>query len=473
MESITNNLLNEADMDDSVRQSFESGNNDYSEHMDSDTVNRVANQAFDEIKQEIQRKTGRDNVSLDDVQQLLGRSLMAAAQQEYRYGIENLEQMAVRMIRDQFNIPEDSVDFDVEITGLPPMMLVGQPNVDERTKQQLQNQIGAKVGRIEKGNLQYEKGNTRPPQGKSEEELKPMVTRRRYTNAMMHGAARKSQNLHHLNDEIRNNNPQLGGHYANIMSANDASYWMMSDETIKDQARQGVHAGNVRVELSREEGGKPKIIAQGIVFPILLHELAKGVVELMSLWSLPRDADERAYVLNKTDHLEAETNDIRLGPSLWSKFVAEIPVDNQEVISLTWHKLQEIPDDDFNNIVEGLLNDQEQARNTVRDIANESIEELSQEEYYEALPNDWDADDTSGLNPDGSFPEQYDDVDDEPSGLNPDGSFPEPGEPMTPEPSEPGYEEWDTIDLRRAFDQALDDGNMELVRQIGDILSSR
>ena len=194
------------------------------------------------------------------------------------------------------------------------------------------------------------------------------------------------------------------------------------------------------------------------MFPILLHELAKGVVELMSLWSLPQDADDRAYVLNKTDHLEAETNDIRLGPSLWSKFVAEIPVDNQEVISLTWHKLQEIPDSEFNSIVEGLLNDQEQARNTVREIANESISELNQEAVDDKLGTDDDY-------------EQEEEEDMSDPVLDP---ILDPMGGDEPEPEgEPNYEEWDVIDLRRAFDQALDDGNMDLVRHLGGIINSK
>ena len=467
IESISYNLLNESDMDNSVRQSFESGNNDYSEHLDANTINSVANQAFEEVRNNIREKTGNNNVSLNDVQELLGTSLMAAAKQEYNYGIENLEQKAVQMIRKQFKIPKDAVEFDVEITGLPPMMLVGRPNITPQESERISQQIGAKVGKIEKGNLQYEKGNTRPPQGKSEGDFKPMVTRRRFTNAMMHGAARKSQNLHHMDDQLRQNNPQLGSHYANIMSANDASYWMMSDESIKEQGRQGVHAGNVRVELSREEGGKPKIIAQGIVFPILLHELAKGVVELMSLWSLPKDLEERKYVLSQTDHLGAETNDIRLGPSLWSKFMAEIPVDNQEVISLTWHKMQELSDNEFNGIVEGLLGDQEQARNTVRDIANESIEELREEEYNDAIGYD----ESEGEGPEGEGPE----------GEGPEGEHSDPllddllsGGTDEPEDNEViDYSKWGTTDLRVEFDKALDSGDMELVRTIGDILGSR
>ena len=47
--------------------------------------------------------------------------------------------------------------------------------------------------------------------------MKPKIKRRRLVNAMMHGAARKSQNLHHMDDELRQEAPQLGSDYANVM----------------------------------------------------------------------------------------------------------------------------------------------------------------------------------------------------------------------------------------------------------------
>jgi hypothetical protein len=359
---------------------------------------------------------------------LLGQSLMGAVQKEQRIGIPVLEQKAIEMIRDQFNIPEDAVEFQAEITGLPQMG--GRP--------------------IQKGNLQYSKGTKRPPQGKTEEELKPQVTRRRLTNALMHGAARKSQNLHHMSDELREMDPSLNRDYGNIMAANDAMYWMMSDESIKEQGRSGVHAGNVRLDLS---GEKPKIIAQGVVFPILLHELSKGVLELMSLWSLPKDKEVREYVTDKTDHLDAETNDIRLGQHLWSKFVEQIPVDNQEVISLTYNMLQQLPDSDFNSIMDGLANDRDEAKNRVKQLAEDAIEELRGEDYEEAIDQYSGAETRST-----AF---VDDVDTMLGGGE---------EPHEDQPEEIDYSSWSKPDLQRALDDALDAGDMDLVRKIGQYL---
>ena len=388
---------------------------------------------------------------------------MRAAEEEYRLGTENLERRAVDMIRSNFNIPIDAVEFDAKITGIPPKMLVGR-DVSNQEMEQLSRQVGVKVGKINREGLKMDKGDQQPPEGKTHDELKPQIKRRRITNAMMHGAARKSQNLHHLDDQLRQENPQLGRHYSNLMAANDASYFLLDDQTIKDQGETGVHAGNTRVDLSNPQ--KPKIIAQGMVFPILLHELAKGVVELMSLWSLPKDSGIRQYVLDKTDNLSSETNDIRLGTKIWEKFVQQIPVDNQEVISLSWSMLQELPDTEFNSIIEGLIEGKADSQNRVRRLSNEALEELQKEASDDAFGGYSDspeAEDDDVLTP----PEEDDDV------LTP----PEENEIETPpqpeEPTEVDYETMSKRDLEVEIDLALDAGDMDLVRYLGSILNKK
>jgi len=462
IESIKNNLISEANMNDNVRRSFESGENDYQDILGSDLTNQLAQEAFEEIADNIRRKTGKRNVTLQDVQSLLGNSLMAAAQEEYRIGTENLERKAVNMIRKQYNIPIDAVEFDAKIVGLPPQMLAGQ-DMTPQQMEQLSRQAGIKVGKINREGLKMSKGEKEPPQDKTHEELKPAIKRRRLTNAMMHGAARKSQNLHHLDDQLREENPELGRNYANLMAANDANYFLIDDETIRREGESGIHAGNVKLDLSNPE--KPKIIAQGMVFPILLHELSKGVVELMSLWGLSEDPEERKYVLDKTDNLASETNDIRLGTKIWEKFVAQIPVNNQEVISLTWNMLQELPDNEYNQIIEGLISGSGDAQNKVRRIAEEALEELQREASedvfggYDDSPEDEDEGDT--LTP----PEEGEEEDDELSRLI-KGDEPE-GE------DEIDYERMSKRDLEIAIDDALDSGDMDLVRYLGSLLNKK
>jgi hypothetical protein len=234
---------------------------------------------------------------------------------------------------------------------------------------------------------------------------------------------------------------------------------LADDDTIRREGESGVHAGNVRLDLSNPE--KPKIIAQGIIFPILLHELAKGVVELMSLWSLPKDPEVSKYVLDKTDNLESETNDIRLGTKIWEKFVQQIPTENQEVVSLTWHMLQELPDSEFNSIIEGLIKGESEAQQSVRRLAEDALEELRNEASEESLGgyDDSDEGDTDG---DLAEPEGEEEEDDLLKSLL-----------AKNEPEEVSYEDMSKRELEMEIDKALDAGDMELVRHLGSILNSK
>jgi hypothetical protein len=267
-----------------------------------------------------------------------------------------------------------------------------------------------------------------------------------------------------MDDVLRQENPQLGQHYSNVMAANDANYFLLNNESIKSEGESGIHAGNVKLDLSNPQ--KPKIIAQGMVFPFLLHELSKGVLELMSLWGLPENSEERKYVLDKTDNLESETNDIRLGAKIWEKFVQQIPVDNQEVLSLTWNMLQGLGDEEFNSTIEGLISGSGDAQNKVRRLADEALEELRQESSDEVL---------------GGYEEEEDDGEEDGDTLTPpeedvDSSKVNIGDIMTnddDEGGEPNYESMSKRDLEREIDLALDSGDMDLVRHLGSILNKK
>ena len=197
-----------------------------------------------------------------------------------------------------------------------------------------------------------------------------------------------------------------------------------------------------------------------MIFPMLLHELGKGVLELMSLWGLPKDSEERKYVLDKTDNLESETNDIRLGSKIWEKFVQQIPVENQEVISLTWNMLQELDDEEFNSIIEGLVSGRGDAQNAVRRMADEASEELRREASedvfggYEDSPEEEDGDTLTPPEDEEETPEvTMDDI--------------------LPSDDEPNYESMSKRELEREIDTALDAGDMDLVRMLGSILNKK
>jgi hypothetical protein len=436
IESISNLILTE-DMNDDLKDKLESGDNDYAKHLDPETVKRMADDIMDDVKANLQAKMGRGTrMNLENATRTLAQGLQNALEKERRHRPQ-LEQLAVQMVSDEYGIPEGAVEFDARITGEEP---------------------------IRKTGLKMKKGNKRPPQGKTEEELKPNITKRRLMNAMMHGAARKGQYMYHMaQTDLNRIAPGLTDDYSKIMAGNDFMYWAMDDETISNESEEGTHAGQVRVDLS---GEKPKIIAQGMTFPFLLHELTKGVLELMSLHGLDVDKETRDYVLDKTDNLESEPWDIRLGPKIWEKFMEALSVDDLPNKSQIFNKLSTLPPAEFNGILQGLMNDTEQARRAIRDIASDVRRELGEESLDQATSQFRDSGDDEGPTP----PPDEDDEDPVLKGLLGGKDKPEE-QPEVEEIDNP--EDWSERELKSGIDDALDSGDYDTVRMLTDILNKK
>ena len=439
IESISNRILTE-DMDDDLRRKIESGEHNYSEHIDPETVKRMSDEIVRDAKANIEARGGQAN--LGGAQELMSSGLMGALQKEARHKRE-LEQLAIKLVSEEYGVPQDAVDFEAKITGHP--------------------QLGGEE--IRKTGLKMRKGDKRPPQGKTAEELKPNVTKRRLMNAMMHGAARKGQNLFHMaSDELRRINPSLSQDYSKLMAGNDFMYWALSDDTIAQESESGTHAGQVRVDLS---GPKPKIIAQGMTFPFLLHELTKGVLELISLHGLDVDKETRDYVLDKTDNLESEPMDIRLGVKIWEKLLETMDVDALPYKAQIFTRMSELSPSEFNNIVNGLLNDSEQAKEKVREIVYDVIRENNEDDVEQAMKQFRDPEEgPEGGTETPEGPEGPDDEDDELARLlggKKGGQEEELDNPRT----------WSKRELENARDEALDNEDYKIVAFYQTILDEK
>jgi hypothetical protein len=425
-----NQIINE---DNKYEDELESGDNDYSRNLDPDAVRDMGRDIYNNIRSAAQEKFGT-TPNMGSASMAMAQSLSNILMFEQNKKQE-LTELAVKLIREKYpQLTEDVVDIDAQITGHPQMG--GRP--------------------IQKDNLQMTRGTSPAPEGKSEEELKPEVTKRRIINGMTHGAARKGQNLYHLaSDELSRISPNATRDYSKLMASNDFLYWAMDRDTINQQSQSGEHAGNVKVTLDPETR-KPKIVAQGMTFPFLLHELTKGVMELMSLHGTSEDDDVRKYVEDKTDTMEAEPDDIRLGVGIWEKVSRFIDVEDGEHEALFYHKLVTLPAEHFNELIKGLLRNDQDSISEIQSIADEASEDLRNERYEDA---------TGGYEEDEEETSDYGDEDTEGDYTDPllndllGGSSEETG-------GEPDYENMSKRELQDLMDDALDNGDFELVDKL-------
>ena len=151
--------------------------------------------------------------------------------------------------------------------------------------------------------------------------------KRRFINSLIQGSAKKAHYMYHLvNEKLNEINPDLVGLYSIVMSVNDLMYWIMPDMEgmIGGGGAESAMAGKEELDL---ETDPPTIKATGLMFPILVHELYKGVMEYISAHGLPSDPEMADEVIGMEDTLPAEVWDLRLGPVIWEKFL-EIYPDN-------------------------------------------------------------------------------------------------------------------------------------------------
>ncbi len=175
-------------------------------------------------------------------------------------------------------------------------------------------------------------------------------------NALIHGAAVNNDYTFQMAEtDLDQMDPALAPAYAKIMAGTQLGYWMVPDETIKALAAQGGTMGGSSVGMAKldQEGGKPVVKARGIVFPVLIHELVKGLTELVSYGGLPKAGGMKKAVL-KGDTLDAETWDLLLGPEVWRNLSDAVEVKDRRLLMNVYDVLVKLPPDKFHTVTKEL-----------------------------------------------------------------------------------------------------------------------
>lgn len=266
-----------------------------------------------------------------------------------------LVELAIRMVREEYDIPEDIVEINAELT--PNISLIG-------TKKNPKPMA-----------VEMEFKNHDDMVNANEE-----VYKRRFLNAMTQGAAKKCNHMFHMVDEeLTDMDPRLANRYAKMMAAADYMYYVMP------KMENGVSGGVVKVQFPTEKNPKAVIYAQAMVFPVLIHELVKGVMELLSAHGLPKDKKVGEFVINKADFLAAEPWDMRIGPALWGKFTDAIEPDDFHLKHHIYSELSALPVMEFNGKMREIMAGTKEGKSIIKGIVNEVNGELKEEEYNEAM----------------------------------------------------------------------------------------
>jgi len=245
------------------------------------------------------------------------------------------------------------------------------------------------------------------------EQLELEKHKRNLINAIVQGAAKKGHYLFQkpeVKAELDRIDSRLYPAYLGIMAINDFLYFSM-EQMIEQmsQTGQGV-AGKVELDDADDDGGgegeeKPdtKIIAEGIIFPILTHEIIKGIKAANARFGLPSEPSMREKVKSQVDILSNEPMQLRIGPEVTEMIRVALPDEmfdpsNKGLINWFEIELYQIPAQEFLEIIGNAISNDE-AKNKK---ATQKFEELMRramelkreyEEYQEEEGESGDEDD--------------------------------------------------------------------------------
>jgi hypothetical protein len=159
----------------------------------------------------------------------------------------------------------------------------------------------------------------------------------------------------------------------------------------------GGQAGQSEFETD-EETGIPTVKAKGLTFPILIHELIKGVYEVFGTHGLPDDPRQAEMVIAAEDTLPAEVWDMRLGPIFWEKFMqahpSELFEEEQKYLQhYLFMRFSKLEPKEFFELTKQILMGRPEANQILQRMVDEIVAELKEREMEEKGMNGEDYDD--------------------------------------------------------------------------------
>ena len=373
-------------------------------------VQRLISQRFGKVADKLKEVTGNQNISSQRVQQMIYNEMMTKLGNIMRIEAshrEQLEQLAVDACLEEQEVPEGVYQIEPHLGEQPDTSdFRYQPEEPEDDEEEEEEKDELEIPSFDVEDLT------------DEEELELEKHKRNIINAIIQGAAKKGHYLFQKPsvkarlDEI---DPSLYRDYLGIMAINDFMYFTMEQMIeMMSQTGQGV-AGKVSLEDADddgEEGGEggggeeqpdTKIVATGMIFPILCHEIIKGLEEAKGRHGHSKNPDVREKVRGAVDVLSNEPMQLRIGPEIVEKIRFALPDEmfdesNKGLINWFHILLYQVPAQEFLEIIGNAISEDQskisRATSRFEEIMKEAMQMKEEfENYKEENDTESDSDD--------------------------------------------------------------------------------
>ena len=352
-------------------------------NMDRDFIELISSKRFKDSVEKVRTAMGdtRTIQGSNALMQLMG-TVGQAMQKLVMIQSQNkevLENLAVELVKNELGIPDGAMQFKAELVGQPMGAAEGMQSEPEMPSEE---EVEELMGDMENFNLEREK--------------------RRFINSLIQGAAFKGGHMYNLvKNEINDINPQLMNLYAVTQSLMEHAYWIFPNM----EGMAGGGGGQMGQSEVDEETDPPTVKAKAVTFPLLVHELIKGVYEIFGSHGLPDDPRQQEMILNAEDTLPAEIWDSRLGPIFWEKFMASYPIelfdeDKKHIQHYLFMRFSALNAEEFMKVSKMILKGDPLGQQFIQGMVNEIVKDLKDKDYKDAMgydEDDEDDDDLSGV----------------------------------------------------------------------------
>lgn len=381
----------------------------------AEDVQRLVSQRFGKVADKLKAVTGIQNIDSQRVQQMIYQEQMAKLRGIMSIEAANkeaLEQLAIEACLDEQQVPEGWYQIEPHLGEQPDVSdfryAPEEPKDDEEEDDEEKEKLEIPSFDIEDLT--------------DEEELELEKHKRNIINAIIQGSAKKGHYIFQepwVKARLDEINPSLYRDYLGIMAINDFLYFTMEQMIeMMSQTGSGV-AGKVSLEDadSDEEGGEEggeeqpdtKIVAVGMIFPILCHEIIKGLEEAKGRHGHSPRKSIRDKVRGAVDILSNEPMQLRIGPEIVEKFRHALPdemFDDANKGLINWFQilLYQIPAQEFLEIIGNAISEDSSkvklATSKFREIMKEAQNLKNEYEDYkeeEGVEDSNDEDDDDNL----------------------------------------------------------------------------